>query len=110
MGKHLKAIDCPIVGISAGAMNCGNVVINSSEKSKNPDLPLILKGMGISQYVIVPHFEKKQKNPDEMKLIIQASQKTKIYALQDGSYLLNDTIYGRCDLIYQGKITRICDT
>ena len=44
-----------------------------------------------------------------MKLIIQASQKMKIYALQDGSYLLNDTIYGRCDLIYQGKITKICD-
>ena len=110
LGKHLKAIDCPIVGISAGAMNCGEIVINSSEKSKNPDLPLILKGMGISQYTIVPHFEKKQKNPDEMKLIIQASQKTKIYALQDGSYLLNDTIYGRCDLIYQGEITRICDT
>ena len=106
----MKAIDCPIVGISAGAMNCGETVINSSEKSKNPDLPLILKGMEISQYTIVPHFEKKQKNPDEMKLIIQASQKMKIYALQDGSYLLNDTIYGRCDLIYQGKITRICDT
>ncbi len=105
----MKDIDCPIVGISAGAMNCGNVVINSSEKSKNPDLPLILRGMGISQYTIVPHFEKKQKNPDEMKLIIQASQKTKIYALQDGSYLLNDTIYGRCDLIYQGEITKICD-
>ena len=110
LGKYLKAIDCPIVGISAGAMNCGETVINSSEKSKNPDLPLILKGMGISQYTIVPHFEKKQKNPDEMKLIIQASQKMKIYALQDGSYLLNDTIYGRCELIYQGKITRICDT
>ncbi|RAL56834.1 hypothetical protein BSK20_01020 [SR1 bacterium human oral taxon HOT-345] len=109
LGKHLKSIDCPIVGISAGAMNCGEIVINSSEKSKNPDLPLILKGMGISQYTIVPHFEKKQKNPDEMKLIIQASQKMKIYAVQDGSYLLNDTIYGRCDLIYQGKITKICD-
>lgn len=110
LGKHLKSIDCPIVGISARAMNCGETVINSSEKSKNPDLPLILKGMGISQYAIVPHFEKKQKNPDEMKLIIQASQKMKIYALQDGSYLLNDTIYGRCELIYQGKITKICDT
>lgn len=110
LGKYLKSIDCPIVGISAGAMNCGEIVINSSEKSKNPDLPLILKGMGISQYTIVPHFEKKKKNPDEMKLIIQASQKMKIYALQDGSYLLNDTIYGRCDLIYQGKITKICDT
>ncbi len=109
LGKHLKDIDCPIVGISAGAMNCGNAVINSSEKSKNPDLPLILKGMGISQYTIIPHFEKKQKNPDEMKLIIQVSQKMKIYALQDGSYLLNDTIYGRCDLIYQGEITKICN-
>lgn len=109
LGKHLKSIDCPIVGISAGAMNCGETVINSSEKSKNPDLPLILKGMEISQYTIVPHFQKKKENQNELRLILEASQDTKIYALEDGSYLLNDTIYGRCDLIYQGKITRICD-
>lgn len=110
LGKHLKSIDCPIVGISAGAMNCGETVINGSEKSKNPDLPLILKGMGISQYTIVPHFQKKKENQNELRLILEASQDTKIYALQDGSYLLNDTIYGRCDLIYQGEITKICDT
>lgn len=109
LGKYFKAIDCPIVGISAGAMNCGETVINSSEKSKNPDLSLILKGMGISQYTIVPHFQKKKENQNELRLILEASQDTRIYALQDGSYLLNDTIYGRCDLIYQGKITRICD-
>lgn len=107
--KYLKAIDCPIVGISAGAMNCGETVINSSEKSKNPDLPLILKGMGIVKYTIVPHFQKKKENQNELRLILEASQDTKIYALEDGSYLLNDTIYGRCDLIYQGKITKICD-
>ena len=105
----MKAIDCPIVGISAGAMNCGETVINSSEKSKNPELPLILRGMGISKYTIVPHFQKKKENQNELSLILEASQDTKIYALQDGTYLLNDTIYGRCDLIYQGKITKICD-
>lgn len=110
LGKYFKAIDCPIVGISAGAMNCGETVINSSEKSKNPDLPLILKGMEISQYTIVPHFQKKKENQNELRLILEASQDIRIYALEDGSYLLNDTIYGRCDLIYQGKITRICDT
>ena len=97
------------MGISAGAMNCGEIVINSSEKSKNPELPLILRGMGISKYTIVPHFQKKKENQNELSLILEASQDTKIYALQDGSYLLNDTIYGRCDLIYQGKITKICD-
>ena len=97
------------MGISAGAMNCGEIVINSSEKSKNPELPLILRGMGISKYTIVPHFQKKKENQNELSLILEASQDTKIYALQDGSYLLNDTIYGRCDLIYQGEITRICD-
>lgn len=109
LGKYLKSIDCPIVGISAGAMNCGEIVINSSEKSKNPELPLILRGMGISKYTIVPHFQKKKENQNELSLILEASQDTKIYALQDGSYLLNDTIYGRCDLVYQGKITKICD-
>lgn len=90
-------------------MNCGETVINSSQKSKNPDLPLLLKGLGISKYTIIPHFEQKQNNPDELKLILEASQTTKIYALRDGSYIRNDTIYGECALIYQGKITKICE-
>lgn len=105
----LTQVNCPIIGISAGAMNCWEKVINSSQKSKNPDLPLLLEWLGISKYTIIPHFEKKQKNPEELKLILEASQSTKIYALYDGSYIRNDTVYGKCELIYQGEITKICE-
>ncbi|MDO4713424.1 MAG: Type 1 glutamine amidotransferase-like domain-containing protein [bacterium] len=107
--EALHKTTAPILGISAGAMNCGEIVVNSSQKSKNPDLPLLLKGLGISKYTIIPHFEQKQNNPDELKLILEASQTTKIYALRDGSYIRNDMIYGKCELIYQGKRSLLCD-
>lgn len=107
--RVLQSSKSPILGISAGAMNCGEIVVNSSQKSKNPDLPLLLKGLGISKYTIIPHFEKKQKNPEELKLILETSQSTKIYALYDGSYIRNDTVYGKCELIYQGERSLLCD-
>lgn len=107
--RVLQSSKSPTLGISAGAMNCGEKVVNSSQKSKNPDLPLLLEWLGISKYTIIPHFEKKQKNPEELKLILEASQSTKIYALYDGSYIRNDTVYGKCELIYQGERSLLCD-
>lgn len=41
--RVLQSSKSPILGISAGAMNCGEIVVNSSQKSKNPDLPLLLE-------------------------------------------------------------------
>lgn len=34
LAKYLINLDCPIVWISAGAMNCSNTVLNTSEKIK----------------------------------------------------------------------------
>lgn len=101
-------LDCPIVGISAGAMNCGKTVLNSSQKIKQPALPLFLEGLALSDFIIEPHFEKKKQNSEQMKLIFEASKEMEIYGLRDGSYIQNDTIYGECELIYKGKIKKIC--
>lgn len=96
LGKYLKDIDCPIVGISAGAMNCGNVVINSSEKAKNKALPLILSGLGLTKVIVEPHFDKKIKDKIVMELLLNASYDRVIYGLHDGSYICNTMVYGRC--------------
>lgn len=97
----MQILDCPIVGISAGAMNCGKTVLNSSQKIKQPALPLFLEGLALSNFVIEPHFEKKKQNSEQMKLILEASKQMKIYGLRDGSYLFDGKVYGKCEVIFQ---------
>ena len=109
LGNYLINLDCPIVWISAGAMNCSNSVFNTSEIIKNSDLPLLLEGLGLSKVSIEPHFEKKRENPEIMNILLQESYTRKIYGLRDGSYIFNHKIYGRCEVIENGEIRPICN-
>ena len=109
LGNYLINLDCPIVWISAGAMNCSNSVFNTSEIIKNSDLPLLLEGLGLSKVSIEPHFEKKRENPEIMNILLQKSYTRKIYGLRDGSYIFNNKIYGRCEVIENGEIRPICN-
>ena len=109
LGNYLINLDCPIVWISAGAMNCSNSVFNTSEIIKNSDLPLLLEGLGLSKVSIEPHFEKKRENPEIMNILLQESYTRKIYGLRDGSYIFNNKIYGRCEIIENGDIKPICN-
>ena len=109
LGNYLINLDCPIVWISAGAMNCSNSVFNTSEIIKNSDLPLLLEGLGLSKVSIEPHFEKKRENPEIMNILLQESYTRKIYGLRDGSYIFNNKIYGRCEVIENGEIRPICN-
>jgi len=90
-------------------MNCSNSVLNTSEKIKNSDLPLLLEGLGLSKISIEPHFEKKRKNPEIMNILLQKSYRRKIYGLRDGSYIFNHKIYGKCEVIENGEIRPICN-
>ena len=90
-------------------MNCSNTVLNTSEKIKKPDLPLLLEGLGLSKISIEPHFEKKRENPEIMNTLLQESHTRKIYGLRDGSYIFNNKIYGRCEVIENGDIRPICN-
>ena len=100
LAKYLINLDCPIVWISAGAMNCSNTVLNTS---------LLLEGLGLSKVSIEPHFEKKRENPEIMNILLQESYTRKIYGLRDGSYIFNNKIYGRCEVIENGQIRPICN-
>ena len=90
-------------------MNCSNTVLNTSEIIKNSDLPLLLEGLGLSKVSIEPHFEKKRENPEIMNILLQESYTRKIYGLRDGSYIFNNKIYGRCEVIENGDIRPICN-
>lgn len=107
--NYLKNIDCCIVGISAGAMNCADYVLNTSEKIKDWSLPIILSGMGLTSVVIEPHFDKKREDSMLMKMILKESYNRIIYGLPDGSYVCNNIVYGRCYKITNGDIEVFCN-
>ncbi len=108
LSKYLKNIDCCIVGISAGSINCSKVVFNSPETEEDLKKPYILKGLDLTDVNIEPHFNE-TRSKVQQDAIIAESFNRKIYGLEDGSYILNNKIYGNCFLIFKGKIKRICD-
>lgn len=107
--KHLKDLDCCIVSISAGAINSAKNVFNSPEKKEDLEISRILDGLDLTNINIEPHFDKLNKNKIQMNAILEASYNRIIYGIPDGSYILDNIIYGECYKIYNGKIKLICD-
>ncbi|HIR58725.1 MAG TPA: Type 1 glutamine amidotransferase-like domain-containing protein [Candidatus Onthousia excrementipullorum] len=106
-----------IIGQSAGSINMANSVYNSPEEGENSE-PIYFEGLGLSNINIEPHFVLDTKDFDEMQLyqrnhIINESKKRTIYALCDGSHILEVggtiTVYGKSYLIKDGLIKEICD-
>lgn len=116
LGKHIKSVDSVIVGISAGSINAAENVYNSPEDEEDLNNPLILKGLGITNINIEPHFELNVDNDNKLlqrEITIKESFNRKIYALTDGAYILETsnsvTIYGKSYIIHKGEINIICD-
>lgn len=104
---YIKDIDACIVGISAGSINSAEDVFNSPESEDDLNNPSNLKGLGITSFNIEPHF-KNRDNKIQMDSIIKESYNRVIYGIPDGTYILQDTIYGECFKIYNGEIQKIC--
>ena len=107
--KYLEDIDCCIVGISAGAINSAKVVFNSPEKEDELKNPCTLDGLNLTNINIEPHFDKENNNKIQMNAIVEESYKRNIYGIQDGSYILDNVVYGKCYKIHNGEMTLICD-
>lgn len=107
--KYLKDLDCCIVGISAGTINSAKVVFNSPEKEEELKSPFILDGLDLTNINIEPHFDKENNNKIKMNAILKESYNRNIYGIQDGSYVLDNVVYGKCYKIHNGEITLICD-
>ena len=106
-----------IIGQSAGSINMAESVYNSPENGNNSE-PIYFEGLGLSQINIEPHFILDTEGFDEMQMyqrqyLIEESVKSPIYALCDGSHILeidhNITIYGKAYLIKDKKIVQVCD-
>lgn len=117
----LKDYEGIIMGISAGSMNCAQMVYCQPElsgESLNPDFVRFFPGLSLTKHCILPHYQKvKDRILDGKRLFEDItyadSYGQKFYALVDGSYILikdgKTTLYGQSYLIEDGKISQICE-
>ncbi|MBQ9196399.1 MAG: Type 1 glutamine amidotransferase-like domain-containing protein [Clostridia bacterium] len=110
----LKDYQGVVVGISAGTMNCCDPVYAQPEEpgeAINPEYQRFLPGLGITETMILPHYQKvKDDRVDGLHLFqeitLPDSRGRTFYALPDGSYLLgrngSEAIYGEAWRIQNG--------
>jgi peptidase E len=117
----IQKSDAVICGISAGSMNCANIVYCPPELEKealDKNFNRYLKGLGLTDINIFPHYDTLK---DEYlaglhqinDIVLPDSYKNEIIALIDGSYILiNDNstiIYGESYHIKDGKLKQLSD-
>lgn len=111
----LKNFEGIIIGQSAGSINMAEFVYNSPEEKEESE-PIYLEGLGLSNINIEPHFILDTTEFNEMQLyqrkhLLEESNKRPIYALCDGSHILETnksiTVYGKAFLIKDGSIIQI---
>jgi len=117
----LKNTNALIVGGSAGSMNCADVVYcppELEEEIEDTNFNRYLKGLGLTDINIMPHFEEYQKMVICGKryiddIVLPDSYNVDITGLNNGSYIVikdgEAVIYGEAYDIRNGTITRICE-
>lgn len=96
LGALLKEYRGVVVGISAGSMNCAEVVYAHPEEpgeAVDPHYQRFLPGLGLTEHRILPHFSKwREQTLDGLRLLEQIavpdSCGNPFLILEDGSYAL----------------------
>lgn len=119
--KYIQTFDGILIGISAGSMNCAEIVYSHPEldgESEDLEYQRFIDGLGITNYMILPHYQYMKDEILDGKRVIEDitfpdSMGKRFYALVDGSYLLIENgitkLCGEGYLITDGKIAKICD-
>ena len=118
---RIKHFDGVILGLSAGSMNCADVVYAQPElagEAKSKRYKRFLSGLAITKSNVLPHYQYiKDETVDGFRCIEDLAFKDSydrvIYAICDGSYILQkdgqEIIYGEAYKIHQATITKICE-
>ena len=116
----LKDFGGVIMGISAGSMNCADVVYAQPElagEAADGGYQRFLVGLGLTGRQILPHYQMvKDYTLDGLRLMEEITYPDSVgrefYALEDGSYILcrggRETLYGNAYRIAEGKFTMAC--
>ena len=119
--ERIKDFEGIIIGISAGSMNCAEIVYSQPEmrgEAVDPNYKRFLKGLNLTKYQIIPHYESiKNKKLDGLRIIEDISYGDSegrcFYALPNGSYIYQKKneayLYGEGYKITDKKMTKICE-
>ncbi len=108
-----------VIGISAGSMNCAQLVYCQPEEdgeSIDPCFQRWIDGLNLTTINVIPHYQMvKDRYLDGMRLYEDITYKDSInhsfIVLVDGSYILIDskaTVYGESYIICDGHINLLC--
>ena len=119
--EALQSWDGIVMGISAGSMNCADVVYAQPEmpgEAVDPSYQKFIRGLGLTDVNVLPHYQAvKDDYVDGMRLMEDITYPDSIgrvfYAIVDGSYVLQTEdrkeIRGEAYRITDGKIKKICE-
>ena len=109
-----------VMGISAGTMNCADIVYAQPEEegeSVDPAYKRFIPGLALTDIMVLPHYQKVKDYYLDGKRLYEDitygdSMGRKFYVLVDGGYVLvqdgKTVICGLAYLISDGMITQIC--
>jgi len=110
-----------IIGISAGTMNCAEIVYAHPElegEAVDPEYARFIPGLGLTGFMILPHYQSIRDDVlDGLRVFEDIaypdSMGKTFYALTDGSYILQEgskaALYGEAYRIRDGGIRKIND-
>ena len=116
----MKDFEGTVFGISAGSMNCADVVYAQPEEegeSTDPEFEKFPQGLNLTKIMLIPHYQEiRDKILDGKRLFeditFADSFGKRFIALCDESYLYSDgiteKICGEAYLISDGSITKLC--
>ena len=116
----MEGFDGTVMGISAGTMNCAEVVYAQPEmpgESVDPDYERFLPGLSLTGLNILPHYQKERDTFLDGRRLYEDityadSEGNAFLVLVDGSYVLScdgcETLHGEAYVIEDGGIRQVC--
>ena len=117
----IHKFDGVVIGISAGTMNCADIVYACPEEegeSIDPEYKRYIPGLGLTTINVLPHYQHlKDVILDGVRMVddiaLKDSYNKSFIALVDGSYICvengKSVIYGEAYRAYNGKMEKICE-
>lgn len=119
--EKLQDYEGIIIGISAGTMNCADIVYAQPElpgESYDPEYERFIEGLGLTSIQVCPHYQMvKDMILDGRRLYEDITYPDSIdnyfIALVDGSYIVCDEeetrVFGQAYLIHDGNMETLCE-
>ncbi|MBQ7916093.1 MAG: Type 1 glutamine amidotransferase-like domain-containing protein [Firmicutes bacterium] len=116
----LQKFDGIVMGISAGTMNCAEVVYAQPEEpgeSVDPEYQRFIPGLGLTDIMVLPHYQMVKGNILDGKrlyedITFKDSMGHEFVVLVDGSYIMIEDdlreLHGEAYLIEDGSMRLIC--